>query len=787
MGDLSVATKNAADRPVQTRLVIDLSRIPEDEFDAKRALRVATVRGGGIVDQKSVVPAQEKNPRRIEVSLSLGPSEDGVAGAQVVVAPADDERNLFSRLAARKFVSGSEATVDAGALIVSAGLWRWWRFCWFPRTYHITGRLARHEGDCTHPIGAAQVEIYDVDFCWWWYNQQLLATGATDPDGFFDITFTWCVPLWCFFEVFRPPIYIDPDLRDRIRGIVDEHATFPLKKSPPPDPFEWERQLEAVGVELAGVPRQSHTFAETATSLRRPERMKAALPSAPLALRSAAISSAGKAAQLSAVELFGNILRWPPCDDPCDWYPDIKIRVTQSQPGGTVTIYEDTFFQIHWNLDHDLLNLSLEADSTALYQDVCRPDPLLGNCMLFERVGNFNVSTIYQPDIGLGFSYGATPDRRQRLGYAVSDDRAWCLQLGVHGDFGMAAGVDYYQVQVAQWTAADILAWDGAHTHVPSPAAFVPVDTFAALRSFGRIYAERVGFFYVWRSENFAPQTVAGIPGLFKSRQRFEQEYRDSHGGANPAPDFASGWYWDTSAMTRLFDLDASRFANGLYSFRVIGYHQTGVDGSGQPILAPVNMGIAGGIGRRCGGLVIPELITLRLFDNPHVPDCQIVSLKKNGVTTIDECSIVVLDATDNLQIEYTAQDPGNLESYLVTLQRGFDVEQDLRGPLLGPSVGITGSGPAGPSYAQALADLITPATPPAWNGGAWIATVPASAFGALGGSCAYNLRVRAWDRQTDGWNAGPWWGAVECEKNRAFTVILAADRAAYCAELGCP
>src|SRR5262249_16148540 len=138
-------------------------------------------------------------------------------------------------------------------------------------------------------------------------------------------------------------------------------------------------------------------------------------------------------AQLTAAEIFRPIIFWPPCDDPCDWSPDIKIRVTQNEPSGTVTIYEDSYSDIRWNQGGDSLNLTLEATEDALFSDDCRPDPLLGNCMLFERAGEYNVSTIYQPDIGGGFSYGATPDRRQRLGYTVDLDRAWCLTIGIHG------------------------------------------------------------------------------------------------------------------------------------------------------------------------------------------------------------------------------------------------------------------------------------------------------------------------------------------------------------------
>jgi hypothetical protein len=75
------------------------------------------------------------------------------------------------------------------------------------------------------------------------------------------------------------------------------------------------------------------------------------------------------------------------------------------------------------------------------------------------------------------------------------------------------------------------------------------------------------------------------------------------------------------------------------------------------------------------------DVLRRELHDDPHVPDCQILDFKKNGVTTIDEGAIVVLDSTDTSTIDYKAEDlSGNLNSYLVTLQRGFDPEADIRG-----------------------------------------------------------------------------------------------------------
>ncbi len=741
-----------------TKITVDLSQIGPNEFDASRALRVATVRGGEIIDQKIITPGKEKDPRRFDVELSLGKPEDGVAGAEVVVAPADDERNVLSKMTARKFVAGAEERIVGGVLQVVPGIYDLWRLCWFPRHYRISGRVVRREDDCTHPVAGARVDILDVDYCWWWYNESVITSRTTDVNGFFDITFTWCRPLWCFLSpVIRTPLLVDPSLRDRLRAVLEERVRFPFPPPPPPpDPWVWQKQLEEIGIEVKA-PRLLDTPVQT-----------------PLALRSANVSTSAVSSKINAAEIFGPILpRF--CDDPCDFLPDVKIRVTQTQPSGDVVIYEDTYFDIRFNLASDVTGLTLEANASALYSDSCAPDPILGNCMLLDAVGTTKIaatggsplSGIYQPDVTAGVSYGVTPDRNTRLGYVKDYDRPFAGTLDVHGRFGIGAHVDYYQVQVAKWTNADFAAWDIDSTHVPAVGAFGPLPA-GALLGFARSYL--IEPFNVWPSEPFAPQTVSGIPSLYKSRERFQHEYETAHGGP-PAPSFG-GWYWYYGTETSLFYLDSSKMANGTYTFRFIGYQQTGVDGMGNPILTPVNMGLAPGVAKRCNTSKA-ELLTLYLHDDVHTADCEILTFKKNGTSVIDECAMVTLTSADWVEVEYKAFDAaGNLDSYEVTLQKGASSPNSIFA--IAGVTAVSGSAPEGPNYGAALAELMTPAVPPDWFGGTWKKKIPYSSFVALGGSCAYNLRLRAWDRHTNGFAAGSGWGATGCDKNRAFTVILA-------------
>ncbi len=248
--------------------------------------------------------------------------------------------------------------------------------------------------------------------------------------------------------------------------------------------------------------------------------------------------------------------------------------------------------------------------------------------------------------------------------------------------------------------------------------------------------------------------------------------------------------------MTRLFNIDTTKLDDGVYTFRLIGYTQTGVDGDGNPILEPVDMGLANGVCKRCGGTEAPDisaLLTLLTANTLRRPTCEIVSMKKNGTQLIDECEILVLDDTDFVSIEFEVSnespDPGvedgNLERYGLWLERGTGPETNLLG-IAPPDVVVTPGSPGiqdGPTYPLALTQG---ATAPYWYGGTWTVDVKTSVFNALGGSCAFNLTLRSWNRQTNGWNAGHGWGAVRCSTDRAFTAILAADKALYCAQLGC-
>ena len=155
-----------------------------------------------MLSTERVTPSKQKDPTKFKVTMSL-PSTDGVAGATVVVAPGDDERNLLSDKAAKAFVAGREKAIK-GTVTINPGIYRWWRFCWFPHTYRVTGRIVHHEATA-HTRSAAPTSSCSTSTTAGGGTARILSRPArTDPDGL-DISFTWCVPSRVFVH-WRPPI-----------------------------------------------------------------------------------------------------------------------------------------------------------------------------------------------------------------------------------------------------------------------------------------------------------------------------------------------------------------------------------------------------------------------------------------------------------------------------------------------------------------------------------------------------------------------------------------------------
>jgi len=379
--DESVASPN-------THFVINLEHVPEAEFDAKRALRVAAMRGDRTIVQTAVTPAESENPRRIEVRFALGPWLEA-DGAQLLVAPDDAEPSQFRLLALRRSLASLAGPADRRELAIGADLYRYWQIQRAARTHRITGRVLRREGRRELAVGGARVEIFDVDYLWWWYGQQQLAVGYCDPCGYFDITIDPGHAIWRMAEpAATTNEHVDRALRDQLLRIAAK--TVPLQVHPVPgSPEEWHERLTAASIDLSGIPaQQGNTRAFTRMRGLRPVNRAAFSLSSACERRTACVD---KGTLASWRRLFGGLISWPPAGDPCDWRPDVKICATQEQDGERVQIYSDDFENVRWGLAGDVLNLRLVASERAQAWEGLSADPR----RVFSDAGWHNAFAVY--------------------------------------------------------------------------------------------------------------------------------------------------------------------------------------------------------------------------------------------------------------------------------------------------------------------------------------------------------------------------------------------------------
>jgi hypothetical protein len=292
-------------------------------------------------------------------------------------------------------------------------------------------------------------------------------------------------------------------------------------------------------------------------------------------------------------------------------------------------------------------------------------------------------------------------------------------------NFGDMLGVDYYEIEVN-----DGSGWNS----MPGGAT---VD-------FRRRWLETG----TWATGD-VPFNWTMISGhnVVMSRERFE-----ATGGLG-------GWntsrFWIAN-RDLVVPIDSTKFPDGTYRFRVIGW---GVDSGGNlvnPQVLPV-----------CGTQVDNDLVLT--FDNRVIdpighpgshncggvhtctlePDTHIMAVRINGVL-VDPCDTV--DAASGLlEIDFLAHDPdGHLAVYGLQATYGLNQSVNL---LNRPSSAITALTPGafvGPTYGEALADG---AAAPHWHGGRYRLTVNADE--AFPEPCCYQLELRAWKRTVVGGQSG--------------------------------
>jgi hypothetical protein len=162
--------------------VLDLSQIPQDQFDPQFEFRAAVVRNGAVLGSATLTPRARARQISFQVSFEPPtlPSARLPCPVVLLVGPNVGDEELQSLETLRHEVDLRSAAqpsaaeggaIDIGRLQVAAALYaRWLIIC---RTYTIHGRVVCRQwqydpvtgrwGFCDAPVPGARVEIYDVD------------------------------------------------------------------------------------------------------------------------------------------------------------------------------------------------------------------------------------------------------------------------------------------------------------------------------------------------------------------------------------------------------------------------------------------------------------------------------------------------------------------------------------------------------------------------------------------------------------------------------------------------
>ncbi len=575
--------------------------------------------------------------------------------------------------------------------------WHWWlRWC---RKFTIRGRVVCPDG--VSPVPGATVCAYDVDWWFFWRSTQLVGCATTDVNGTFEITFRWCCGWWPWWWWKHRIWELDPEMVKRIRAALKSNPALRLRRignQPSLDAFS-----DILGKEMR--PARKVLSAEDVPMLEKFRvNLLKKLPHAP--------------------DLEGlHIWPWWPWRPWWDCTPDIVFTVTQACPTPGTVIYTEGVGATRWNISNPL-DVTLEANEKAL----CLPPDPPGDpedCLEIAQV-------CYVPITGIGGNYNAAAGPAGYLSPGV-EDRPFAGLVSVYRDNGDLATVDYLEVECS---GDGGVTWQSVQSAHPG-----------GLVGFYRQWWHIVGpapFPMAWvhfRWEDRAGHTVV------ESREHFEV-----HGGLS---DWGTTRRWMFN-RDLVFVLDSSKFPDGTYTFRVVGWHE----GPGGTLVK-----VGGDALPLCGDT--PDLNKLVLtFDNrleddpahptsathpcgpPTIhrcttePDTDFISVKVGG-KEVGPCDVVNRVGEENLEIEFMAHDPdGHLGWYELRANYGEDLSVNLLDPATGRILTSAAGDPVGPTYSEALGQG---AVAPLWHGGTYTLTIPVSV--AFPEPCCYQLELVAYKR----------------------------------------
>lgn len=689
---------------------LDVTQI---EAEAKaQELRVAARTRDGSVRSETV---RVKPGAHATVALTFTESPGPL---QLVVGPASaspsDLLNLQTisvDVPARRWGDGSKLEIEP--IPIPPYYWWWWlEWC---RRFVIRGKVVCADGS---PVPGATVCAYDIDWWFWWISTQELGCATTALDGTFEIDFTRCCGWWPWWWWRERVWEIDPELIARVSATLEQDPRVKLARAGVQPSLSVFSELLGPAAAIRDEPLRP-SDAERLEGLR--SQLLAKLPSSP---------------ELSALRVWPWWPWWPWWD--CD--VDLIFKVTQDCGAPGTVLLQEGVGQVRFDIPQTT-QVTLVANELACCRRPCPTQPCVeGECLDVAEVCSVPVNDVGgnppgTPTAPVGYLY---PGAVAPGVASANGDRAFGGTVDVSGA-NIMTGVDYYEIQY----------FDGSNwVDLPPGAA----------ESFSRAWLEPVPPPTVWPSGSvpfpFVNRIVAGSSPtatvtVVESREHYE---------ASPGLPGAAFW---TSNEFLIVPIDSSKFPDGTYEFRVVGWRDAG---GGEVTGPPV---IAGQTYTPLGGEVLPVCgdteqtngwvlaFNNRLDPDPaailpcgsgstHLcvtePNTNIVSVKVDGVP-VSVCGTVDA-AAGTLEVEFLAQDlSGNLGYYSLNAVYGSSLAVDLLA-LPSSSLTLVSGDAVGPYYGQALAQGVSA---PVWQGGTMRLTVKAAE--AFPEPCCYDLELQAWSR----------------------------------------
>lgn len=699
----------ARSAPFTLEVPLDVSQIG-GETEAQELRVLARTRDGSLSSET----VRAKPGRRASVALSF-PESPGPL--QLLVGPASASESDLVNLQtisvdvpARRW--GKEPKLTLEPVLIPPYYWWWWlEWC---RRFVIRGKVVCADGS---PVPGATVCAYDIDWWFWWISTQQLGCATTALDGTFEIDFTWCCGWWPWWW-WRDRVWeLDPELSTLVSATLEQDPRIELGRVGTQPSLSAFSKLLGPGAAIRG--QLAPSDAERLEQLR--ETLVAKLPAS---------------AELSALRVWPWWPWWPWWD--CD--VDLIFKVTQDCTTPGAVLLQEGIGQVRSNISQST-QVTLVANELACCRRPCPTQPCVeGECLDVAEVCSIPINEIGgnppgTPSAPVGYLY---PGAVAPGVASANGDRAFGGTIDVSGA-NIMTGVDYYEVQY----------FDGADwIDLPPGAA----------ESFFRTWLEPVPPPKVWPSGavpfQFVNRIVAGSSptatvNVVESREHYE---------ASPGLPGAAFW---TSNEFLIIPIDSSKFADGTYEFRVVGWRDAG---GGEVVGPPV---ISGQTYTPLGGEVLPVCgdetqtngwvlaFNNRLDPDPaailpcgsgstHVcvtePNTNIILVKIDG-EPVSVCGTIDA-ASGTLEVEFLAQDlSGNLGFYSLIAVYGSSLAVDLLA-LPSSSLTLVSGDFVGPYYGQALAEG---ATAPVWQGGKMRLTVNASE--AFPEPCCYDLELQAWSR----------------------------------------